>query len=119
MTTVSALGVEEQRVPVRANLTSPAGEWAGLGSGYRVLARFVIWEGDDILQIPTSALFRSESGAGWEVFAVENGRAARRAVQVGQQAGLTAQMLDGLTAGDEVVVHPPNELADGSRVSRR
>jgi HlyD family secretion protein len=119
MTTVSALGVEEQRVPVRANLTSPAGEWAGLGSGYRVLARFVIWEGDDILQIPTSALFRSESGAGWEVFAVENGRAARRAVQVGQQAGLTAQVLDGLAAGDEVVVHPPNELADGSRVSRR
>jgi HlyD family secretion protein len=119
MTTVSALGVEEQRVPVRANLTSPAGEWAGLGSGYRVLARFVIWEGDDILQIPTSALFRSESGAGWEVFAVENGRAARRAVLVGQQAGLTAQVLDGLAAGDEVVVHPPNELADGSRVSRR
>jgi HlyD family secretion protein len=119
VTTVSALGVEEQRVPVRANLTSAAGEWAGLGSGFRVIARFVVWESDNVLRIPTSALFRSESGDGWEVFAIENGRAVRRDVQVGRQAGLAAQILDGLEEGDEVIVHPPNELEDGSRVSRR
>jgi HlyD family secretion protein len=119
VTTVSALGVEEQRVPVRASLTSPVAEWAGLGSGFRVLARFVIWESDNVLQIPTSALFRSESGDGWAAFAVENGRAVRRDVRIGQQAGLAVQILDGLAEGEEVIVHPPGELGDGSRVSRR
>ena len=117
VTEVSALGVEEQRVTVRASLTSPPEQWTGLGSGYRVLARFVVWEDDDVLQVPNSALFRS--GDGWAVFTVRDGRAAHRAVQVGQQSALTAQIVNGLVEGDRVVVHPPNELEDGSRVSVR
>ncbi|HEX2166250.1 MAG TPA: efflux RND transporter periplasmic adaptor subunit [Longimicrobiales bacterium] len=118
-TEVSALGVEEQRVPVRARITSPPGMWAGLGSGYRVLARFVVWQGDNVLQVPTSALFRSTTGDGWAVFVFDDGRARYRDVQAGQQAGLAAQVLDGLQASEEVIVHPPNELEDGMRVSRR
>lgn len=119
VTTISALGVEEQRVPVRASITSPAQQWAGLGSGYRVLARFVIWEGADVLQVPTSALFRSATGDGWAVFAIEDGRAVQREVQVGRQAGLSAQIIDGIEQSDEVIIHPPNELEDGARVSAR
>lgn len=118
-TEVSALGVEEQRVPVRARITSPAGLWAGLGSGYRVLARFIVWQSDNVLQVPTSALFRSTSGDGWAVFVFDDGRARYRDVQVGQQAGLDARILDGLREGEEVIVHPPNELEDGASVSRR
>lgn len=116
-TTVSALGVEEQRVTVVALMHSPAEEWNGLGSGYRVLARFMIWEEDEALQVPTSALFRTEEG--WAVFVVENGQASRREVAVGEQAGLNAQVLDGLDAGEEVIVHPANEVADGVRVRAR
>ena len=117
VTEVSALGVEEQRVPVRADLTSPPEAWAGLGSGYRVLARFVVWEEEDVLQVPTSALFRTDQG--WGVFAVEGGRAVRRAVELGRQAGLASQVLSGIANGDTVVVHPPNELEDGARVGPR
>lgn len=116
-TRISALGVEEQRVPVRADITSPAAAWAGLGSGYRVLARFVLWEGTDVLQVPTSALFRS--GDGWAVFVARDGRAVRQAVEIGHQAGLAAEIVSGLSAGERVVVHPPNELADGTRISQR
>ena len=119
VTTVSALGVEEQRVPVIATLTSPAGEWAGLGSGYRVLARFVLEESPNALQIPASALFRSPDGDDWQVFVIEGGNAVRRAVSVAQQAGLVAGIRNGLREGEEVVVHPPNELEDGSRVKVR
>lgn len=119
VTTISALGVEEQRVPVRASITSPAQQWAGLGSGYRVLARFIIWDGADVLQLPTSALFRTTTGDGWAVFAVEDGRAVLRDVQVGLQAGLSARITGGLEEGDQVIIHPPNELEDGARVSRR
>ena len=111
---VSALGVEERRVLVNADLMAPPGEQGGLGSGYRVVARFIVWEDEDVLLVPTAALFRT--GEGWSTFVVEGGRAVAREVEVGRQSGLAAQVLSGLSAGDRVVVHPGNDLADGVRV---
>jgi HlyD family secretion protein len=113
-TVVSSLGVEEQRVNVLAALEGQAPP-AGLGSGFRVLARFVVWEGNDVLQVPSSALFRSDSG--WAVFVVVGGRAARRPVTIGQQAGLTTELVSGLQEGEQVVAHPGNDVEDGVRVS--
>ncbi|MEX2403826.1 MAG: efflux RND transporter periplasmic adaptor subunit [Balneolales bacterium] len=111
---VSALGVEERRVQVIAELISPPETWADLGSGYRVLAQFIIWEDDNVLQVPTSALFRTEEG--WDVFLVEKDRAVRRTVTIGQQTGLAAQVLEGLSDGDIVIVHPNDAIEDGARV---
>lgn len=111
---VSALGVEERRVQVRASIESPQEIRAGLGSGYRVLAQFVIWEDDDVLQVPTSALFRTEEG--WAVFVVEDNHAVRREVEVGRQTGLAAQILEGLDEGDMVIVHPGSGIEDGVQV---
>jgi HlyD family secretion protein len=113
-TKVSSLGVEEQRVRVVATLTSPPETWSGLGSGYRVLARFIMWEGSDVTQAPSSALFRV--GEGWAAFVVEEGRARRRMVEVGRQGGLSTQILGGLQQGDTVIVHPGSDVADGTRV---
>ena len=113
-TAVSSLGVEEQRVTVVAQPTFTP---AGLGASYRVLARFVVWEGDNILLVPTAALFRTDEG--WATFVVEGGFARRRDVEIGQQSGLAAEVLSGLREGDEVVVHPESDLADGTRVERR
>jgi HlyD family secretion protein len=114
-TRVSALGVEERRVRVLANITTPADEYTGLGAGYRVLARFIVWESPAALQVPTAALFRH--GDGWAVFVVENGVARLRPVEIGMQAGLATQVLSGLTDGEVVIVHPGNDLEDGARVS--
>jgi HlyD family secretion protein len=116
-TEVSSLGVEEKRVWVVAELVSPLAARGGLGVGYRVLADFVVWEGDDVLKVPTAALFRV--GDGWRVFVVEGGRASLRAVEVGQQGGLEAEVLSGLSEGERVVVHPPNETEEGARVEWR
>ena len=113
-TDVSALGVEERRVEVVAGIVSPPALWSSLGAGYRVLARFVIWESDNVLQVPTSALFRADDG--WAAFVIENDRAARRAITVGHRSGLHAEVLSGLAEGEEVIVHPGNEVEDGSRV---
>jgi HlyD family secretion protein len=113
-TKVSALGVEEQRVWVIADIVAPRAQWERLGDGYRVEARFVLWEGDDVLQVPESALFRHQGE--WTVFVAEDGRARRQRVQVGRRNGLRAQILVGLEAGDRVVAHPPTELDDGSRI---
>jgi HlyD family secretion protein len=116
-TKVSALGVEEQRVRVIVDLTSPREVWQRLGDGYRVEASFILWEGQDVLQLPTSALFRQ--GAGWAVFALKGGRATLTPVEIGQRAGLHTQLLSGLDAGAQVITHPDDRLSDGVRVKPR
>jgi HlyD family secretion protein len=117
ITVVSALGVEEQRVNVFAKLVSPPEVWSDLGSGYRVLARFVIWENDNVLQVPSAALFRDEDG--WAVFAVENNRAVKKTVRVGHRAGLATQVISGIEDGDVVIVHPDRSIHEGIRVVAR
>ncbi len=116
-TKISALGVEEQRVRVIVDFASPREAWARLGDGYRVEARFVLWEGQDVLQLPTSALFRQ--GDGWAAFVIDGGRARLKPVKVGQRGGLATQVLAGLGAGDRVVAHPDETIADGVRVKPR
>ncbi len=116
-TKISALGVEEQRVRVIVDITSPRETWERLGDGYRVEARFVLWEGQDVLQLPTSALFRQ--GSGWAVFVVEGGRARLTPIEVGQRAGLVTEVLSGLDAGTRIVSHPDDTLSDGARVKPR
>jgi len=116
-TEVSALGVEEQRVEVLVDFIDPSSRWAQLGTGYRVVARFVLWADGDVLQVPQSALFRHDGG--WAVFAVRGGRAERQPVDVGYRSGLRAQITDGLSEGVQVVTHPGEALEEGSRVEAR
>ncbi len=116
-TKISALGVEEQRVRVIADLASPRAEWQRIGDGYRVEARFVIWEADEVLQIPASALFRNDGG--WAVFVVADGRARLRAIKTGQRNGLHVQVLADLQAGEQIITHPDDKIADGTRVKSR
>jgi len=113
-TKISALGVEEQRVWVISDLVSPPESWRSLGDGYRVEAAFILWQASDVLQAPASALFHF--GDGWAVFTVEDGRARRRGVEVGQRNGLVAQIVGGLKPGDRVIVHPDDRIEDGVRV---
>ncbi len=114
-TKVSALGVEEQRVNVISDIVSDRALWQGLGDGYRVDARFILWAGDAVLQVPNSALFHA--GQGWAAFVVEDGRARRRAVTLGRRNGLAAQVTDGLHAGERVITHPDDTVHDGVAVA--
>jgi HlyD family secretion protein len=116
-TRASALGVEEQRVNVVLDLLDPPQVWSALGDGYRVEARIVVWEKDDVLQVPSSALFRHDGG--WAVWTVAEGRAQRRAVAIGRQAGLVTEILRGVRAGDAVIEHPSDAVAEGVEVARR
>jgi HlyD family secretion protein len=116
-TKVSALGVEEQRVLVIADITSPPALWEQLGDGYRLEASFLLWEGDDILQVPASALFRYEGG--WAAFTVEGGRAKRRTVTIGRHNGLVAQILSGMAEEETVIPHPSDKIEDGTRIRQR
>jgi HlyD family secretion protein len=113
-TKISALGVEEQRVFVIADITSPREQWARLGDAYRVNARFILWEADDVQRMPTSALFRNEGS--WAVFVVERGRAVLRPVEPGHRGARLTEVLSGLEPGEMVIVHPDREINSGTRV---
>jgi HlyD family secretion protein len=114
---VSALGVEEQRVNVVIDFADPAAVAKLLGDGYRVEVRIVTWREEKVLKAPVGSLFRRD--AGWAAFVVEMGIAHLRPVEIGQRNDTDVQIVKGLTAGETLVLHPPDTLADGMRVVMR
>ncbi len=116
-TKVSSLGVEEQRVLVIIDFTSPREVWQNLGDAYRLDATFVIWEGNNVLQVPGSALFRK--GDGWAVFTIENKRAKLREVRVGRRSDLAAEIISGVPEGALVITHPDDAIREGVKVRLR
>ncbi len=115
---VSALGVEEQRVIIIADFTDALEKRHELGDEYRIEARIIVWEESSVVRVPSGALFRSASGD-WAVFAVRNGRAALTAVKVGRSNGIETQILEGLSPGDRVVLHPSDRVTNGVEVVGR
>jgi len=116
-TKISALGVEEQRVRVRVDFIDPMPSGRELGDRYRVEARIVTWRGDDVLQIPTGALFRR--GGDWMTFVVEGGKARLQKVEIDHNNGIAAEVRSGLAEGATVVIHPPDSVSDGAKVADR
>jgi HlyD family secretion protein len=114
---VSALGVEEQRVNVIIDLVDPPAAVRALGDGYRVEVRVIVWREDNVLKVPVGTLFRR--GEGWAVFRVEDGIARLQPVRLGERNDLEGQILEGLSEGQTLVLHPPDTLKDGSRVKPR
>lgn len=115
-TKVSALGVEEQRVNVLIDLTSPPAQWAALGDGFRVGVQLVVQAVEGALRVPASAVFPRADGAGMAVFAVQAGHARLVPVTVGGRSGSEAWLREGLAAGAVVIVYPPAGLKDGMAV---
>jgi HlyD family secretion protein len=116
-TRVSALGIEEQRVNVVLDLDAGNSAAEALGDGYRVEARIVVWEQADVLMAPASAVFRD--GDGWAAYRVENGRARKVPLRVGQRSDIEVQILAGLEERDVVITYPGDRVEDGVRVERR
>ena len=116
-TRVSALGIEEQRVRLRLDLLAGPEDRAGLGEGFRVTVRLILWEAQDVLQLPQAALFRQEGD--WAVFVEEDGRAKLQIVEIGRQADGQAEVLGGVPEGARVLLYPGGAIADAVRVRAR
>jgi HlyD family secretion protein len=116
-TKVSALGVEEQRVKVRVNFIDPLPPGTTLGDRFRVEARIVTWHGENVLQVPTGALFRR--GGDWMTFLFAGGKARHTKVEIAHNNGVTAEVRSGLTQGQRVILHAPDAVADGAKVEPR
>ncbi|NNE20165.1 MAG: HlyD family efflux transporter periplasmic adaptor subunit [Myxococcales bacterium] len=116
-TKLSALGVEEQRVNVIIDMDDERELWRNLGDGYRVEARISVWEDEDVLRVPASAVFRSEDS--WATFVVEDGTAVIRTVELGETNGLETEVLSGLEEGEMVIAYPSDSVRDGVSVKAR
>jgi HlyD family secretion protein len=110
-TKVSALGVEEQRVNVVVSVDEVP---PSLGDNYRIVAEFITWAAEGVLQVPRNAVF--PYGDSHAVYAVVDGKAELRRVKIGRQNGLRTQILDGLRKGDAVIAHPDERIEDGVKV---
>jgi HlyD family secretion protein len=113
-TKVSALGVEEQRVYVIADMVTPVEKRASVGDKFRVEARIVMWEADNVRKVASGALFRR--GEQHAVFAVRNGKATFQPVRIGRSSGTETEITEGLQEGDDVIVYPGDRIHDGDRV---
>jgi HlyD family secretion protein len=130
-TKVSALGVEEQRVRVVIEITSPQGQWQALGDGYRVSVRIVTMAEEKAVQVPVSAVFplpaedadsaigRSTVSRRFAVFVADGGRARQVPVELGARNGSAAMIRSGIAPGQHVIVYPPATVKDGQRVAVR
>lgn len=116
-TKVSSLGVEEQRVKVRVDFIDPLPPGITFGDRFRVEARIVTWHADDVLQIPTGALFRR--GGDWMTFIYDGGKARLAKVEIAHNNGVAAELRSGLKLGQQVILHPPDAVADGAAVRSR
>lgn len=117
VTKVSALGIDEQRVKVILALTGPADSFSQLGHGFRVISRITLWQQEDVLTIPVGALFRDQGN--WATYVLRDGRARLQALALGERNETLAQVLDGVAAGDRVILHPNNLVADNVTVTPR
>lgn len=119
-TKISALGVEEQRVNVIIDITSPREQWERLGDGYRVGVRIVTRSQDSVLKVPVGAVFpQAAPASGAAVFVADGGRARLRPIGVEARNGSEAWVSRGLDAGTPVLVYPPAAVSDGSAIRER
>jgi HlyD family secretion protein len=115
ITKVSALGIEEQRVAVVLALDGEAGQYEALGDGFRVVVRISIWKGESLIAVPIGALFRD--GPDWAVYAAVNGKAVLKRLELGQRNGEFAEVRSGLAEGETVILHPSDQIEEGSAVT--
>ncbi len=88
---------------VEAEIPNPDGS---LRPGGFARAEIVVQAGDTAVLIPASAIV---TFAGIEkVVGVEDGKAVERKVRTGRHAGDQVEIVDGVKAGDAVVVQPGN-----------
>jgi len=119
-TKISALGVEEQRVKVLIDITSPHEQWRALGDGFRVGVRIVSQAQDQAIKLPVSAVFpRPAPNAGMAVFVLIGGRARLQPVEIAARNNTEAWVKSGVKTGDTVIIYPPPAVSKDVRVRAR
>jgi len=106
-----AIQEQNRTLAVEAEVANPAGR---LRPGAFARAEIVVEADREAVLVPASAVV---TFAGLEkVFGVENGKAVEKRIRTGRRAGERVEVLDGVAAGELVVLEPGN-LVGGSLVT--
>lgn len=89
----------------------------GLVPGMNVDVEIVVRTAENVLQVPSEAIFAA--GEGPFVYRVEAGRIVARPVTLGLSSFDAVEITRGIEAGDVVVLGPAAALRDGMRVTPR
>jgi membrane fusion protein, multidrug efflux system len=98
-------------VPVEVALAGGAGR---LKPGFSARVTFRLDERPSVLLAPVSAVHGTSAARA--VFVVKGDVAQRREVRLGHMSGAQVEVLEGLAAGDQVVVAGADDLRDGGKV---
>jgi RND family efflux transporter MFP subunit len=110
---VAALADQTSRDPSVELWVELEGENAELKPGYNAAIEILVSE-DPNLQLPLSAVRQKNDKA--YVYTIENGLAVEKEVSIGKDDGEQIEILDGLSAGEQVIGELPVELAAGKKV---
>jgi HlyD family secretion protein len=72
---------------------------------------------DNALMIPVGALFRTDER--WATFVIRDGQARATVVKIGRRNNQMAEVLDGLSPQDQVILHPSDRIRDKTTVQER
>lgn len=114
-TTRSALGVEEQRVPVLLDPMGPSEGWSALSDGYRVEAKIRVDMIENALVAPSSSTFRADGT--WAIYTVQNGKAQRLSVELGARTPDWVQVRSGISEQASVILYPSDQVNEGVDVA--
>ena len=115
-TTVSALGVEEQRVNVIVDFGRSEEGPPPLGDGYQVEVAIIVRQVDGV-HVASGAVF--PLGEEWGAFVATDGRVELRELLLGERSSHRVEVLSGIQEGEAVVLYPSDALRDGARVRPR
>lgn len=99
-------------IPVRASLPNPDGE---LVDGQLVQVKVETSAAEERVLVPQTALIADQEGV--YVFIVEDGKVAQRRLKVGQPAGASIVVTEGLKGGEAVIIGGLQSLKPGAPVT--
>jgi HlyD family secretion protein len=111
----SALGVEEERTEVTADLLNvPLDALERVGSTFHVDVTFNVSETANAIKVPVGSLLRD--GSDWAVYLAEEGRAKKKKVMVEALGSREASIKSGLVEGQLLLVYPGDLVKEGTRI---
>ena len=110
---ISALGLKENKVHIKVR-PQEGEDLSGL-EGYSAKLTLTLFEKDDVVSIPSSAVFE-EDGI-YSIFVIEDGLAVRKTVEAGYSSPSRTEILSGLSEGDEIIDRVESEgVYEGAQV---
>lgn len=111
---VSAISPEVQNNLVLARVQWQGQTPSGLRQNQRLSARILFEQRDNVLTVPRGPFF--ESGGGRIVYVVQDGVAHKRQIKPGASSVAAVEVIEGLQAGERIIVSSTSEFDDAESV---